>query len=159
MSNKLIGNNIYIQSSGIHGHGVFANRSLVVDEIIEECRCIIAEVSHPVLDNYTFNVNGETAIAFGSASLFNHSDNFNAIYKYDHERNVMVVSAIKPISANDEILISYGKNWFGTRGMEMKKIKWYKTLLRQAYNYRRYIFTVIVILAFSEFTRVMHFQG
>ena len=127
---------LYLKDVAGKGRGVFCRESLKAGVEIEFCPVIVfnevdAEfIDKTVLYNYYFStkfLSQETAasfniqdkekagiIAFGILSLCNHSENPNArIEKIVEDGNIWFsLCALREISPNEEILISYGAVWF-----------------------------------------------
>lgn len=110
---------LYIGNSeigGTYGRGVFANKKYDIGDIIESSPYIIDKLNNfigPTRD-YVFTINSESvALAFGYASLYNHSDTPNARWYFVNDK--LVFQAIKTINKNEEILISYGSNYWNSR--------------------------------------------
>lgn len=109
-------NTIYVAISSIHGRGVFAQHAIKNGAIIEECPIIKMKLQEMtvrkqmLLNYYAFMIdeqNEYTGIALGYGSLYNHSDNCNATYYFDKDKELMIFEAIQPISKNYEITINY----------------------------------------------------
>jgi hypothetical protein len=108
--------NIYVAISSIHGRGVFAQRAINVGTVIEECPIIKMKLQemtvrkHMLLNYYAFMIDEQseyTGIALGYGSLYNHSDNCNAIYYYNKEKELMIFETIQSIAKDEEITINY----------------------------------------------------
>jgi hypothetical protein len=109
-------NTIYVAISSIHGRGVFAQKAITIGTIIEECPIIKMKLQEMtvrkqmLLNYYAFMIdeqNEYTGIALGYGSLYNHTDNCNATYYFDKEKELMIFEAIQPITKNQEITINY----------------------------------------------------
>ena len=109
-------NTNYVAISAIHGRGVFAQKAIKIGTIIEEAPIIKMRLQEMtvrkqmLLNYYAFMIdeqNEYTGIALGYGSLYNHSDNCNATYYFDKEKELMIFEAIQPISKNQEITINY----------------------------------------------------
>jgi SET domain-containing protein len=109
-------NTNYVAISSIHGRGVFAQKPIKIGAIIEECPIIKMKLQEMtvrkqmLLNYYAFMIdeqNEYTGIALGYGSLYNHSDNYNATYYFDKEKELMIFEATQPISKNQEITINY----------------------------------------------------
>jgi len=109
-------NTNYVAISPIHGRGVFAKKNLKIGAIIEECPIIKMKLQemtvrkHMLLNYYAFMIdeqNEYTGIALGYGSLYNHSDNSNASYYFNKEKELMIFEAVQPITKNQEITINY----------------------------------------------------
>lgn len=113
--------NIYLKKSNIGGkmgRGVFANKNFNKDEIIEKAPYIEDKTDNfnGLIRDYIFNKNPTkkiSIVSFGYGSLYNHSDTPNATWKITDD--YLVITAIKPIEQNAEILVSYGDTYWDTR--------------------------------------------
>lgn len=124
MKRKLYQNNIYVKKSSISGYGVFAGKKMRKGEKIEECYMIISRGGDKKLEDFYFDANGKSALFTGYGSIYNHSDDQNADYVLNMKTNIATISADRTIQKDEEILISYGDEWFSSRGW---KSKYYKT--------------------------------
>jgi len=98
------------------GRGVFAIQPISCDELIESCPVIPFEPKYravleatPLYD-YLYGWSDdcrEVAIALGYGSLYNHSDEPNALYHTNRNRNAIDFIATRPIAAGEEVTISY----------------------------------------------------
>jgi len=121
MKEKLIQNGIAIKPSPIHGLGIFAEKLIKKDEIVEESRIIFAEGNDKGLENYYFEVDDQTIFLAGSGALYNHSDQPNVAYYFDAERQLAVFTAKQVIQPGEELFITYGSGWFSARNIEVAK--------------------------------------
>lgn len=105
-----------VRSTGARGRGVFARVSFEEGELIERCPVIaipeeeVDTVGRTVLGNYFFKWGGtgdEGAVALGFGSLYNHTNDPNAMYVRKYELAVIDFVAVKAIAAGDEITVSY----------------------------------------------------
>lgn len=116
---------IEIKESSIHRYGVYAVNPIKPGNIIEECPVLILNEWEKSLKNYWFSWNKnnteKAAIALGYGSLYNHAEDPNAIAEQDYRRNIIVITALKPIAAGEEIFVSYGAGWLADHGI--KEIK------------------------------------
>lgn len=114
---------ITIKNSPIGGRGVFAKQSYKKGDVIEICPCIRQHHKYSLgkIYDYTFNYNdsNDDLIAFGYGSLYNHTDNPNAEWNILNEHQMEII-AIKDISVDEEIYISYGDNYFNYRSYLVK---------------------------------------
>jgi SET domain-containing protein len=118
---KQIPYNIYIKQSDVGGklgRGIFANKFFSQGEIIERAPCIEDDTNNftGLIKDYIFNKDFDkkiSSVAFGYASLYNHSDTPNATWKMIDDD--ILITAIKPIQKDDEILISYGDAYWTSR--------------------------------------------
>jgi SET domain-containing protein len=109
---------IYVESSPIHGLGVFALEDINEGEILEICPVIdmgmkFGETSSVLLD-YRFNwpqgtnVWEKQVVATGFSLLYNHSNNPNAGWRSNLENNTFEFYSIKNIKAGEEVFVWYG---------------------------------------------------
>ena len=98
------------------GRGVFAIQPISRDELIESCPVIRFEPKYTAvleatpLYDYLYSWSNdyrEVAIALGYGSLYNHSDEPNASYHTNRNRNAIDFIATRSIAAGEEITISY----------------------------------------------------
>lgn len=108
------------------GRGVFATRDLAEGEILDEAHVLLITADDALrleataLGQHYFHWSGEEdderwqgAVALGVASLVNHAAAANAGVWPDHERKLLVLEALRPIAAGEEILIDYEVElWF-----------------------------------------------
>ena len=111
-------------SPKIKGRGVFALKDYKKGEVIEVCPCISdkkANFSDKVKD-YLFGYDKETGLlAFGYCSLYNHSDDYNALWKVLSKEKLKIF-ATKDIKEGDEIFISYGNPYWDSRKNKTNKL-------------------------------------
>lgn len=120
--------NIYIKQSkvgGKLGRGVFTNKVFYQGEIIEKAPYITDTDDNftGLIRDYIFNKDLDknlSSVGFGYSSIYNHSDTPNATWKIMDD--YILITALKPIQINDEILISYGDNYWTTRAHINKDI-------------------------------------
>jgi hypothetical protein len=119
---------IILGNSTIHGRGVFATDDIAVGEIIERCPMIQMEYRSkyqldPQIFNYMYaqlpcpcsDCQNHGYILFmvgGYGMMYNHQDMPNAKWKFNYTQLIADVIAVKPISKNSEIFISYGNVYF-----------------------------------------------
>ena len=107
------------------GFGVYAIDDIADNELIEECHVIEVpadEVKGGVLMDYMFKISDDIyVLALGSGSNYNHRNQPNARWEYDTEKKLLKVVAIRRIECGEEVYISFGRDYFKTRGENMKK--------------------------------------
>ncbi len=123
MKKRLFQNKIVVKKSSTHGYGVFAEKTIKKGEIIEECYIIISKGGDKALEDYYFDVNKKYAIFTGFGIIYNHSDDPNADYKINAKRKLVTIKADRTIHKNEEIFLSYGEEWFSSRGLKSKNQK------------------------------------
>src|SRR5205823_8748120 len=87
-------------------------------EIIEECYALVEE-KFALFRNYIFETDQKSleALPLGYGAIYNHSKDYNADYIYIPEWNIIRFLAERKIEKGEEILISYGEEWFSDRKM------------------------------------------
>lgn len=123
MKKKLFQNKIVVKKSSTHGYGVFAEKNLKKGELIEECYVIISRGGDKKLEDYYFDARGRYALLTGYGIIYNHSDDPNADYVIHYKRRIAIIKAARPIRKGEEIFVSYGDEWFITRGIKPKQLK------------------------------------
>ncbi len=109
----------YLSKSNVGGkfaRGIFANRNFDSNEVIEKAPYIEDSTDNfeGLIRDYIFKKNQtNSVVGFGNASLYNHSDEPNATWTITDTH--IEIKSIKPIFKNEEILISYGNNYWSTR--------------------------------------------
>ena len=109
-------------SKEIGSRGVFANKDYKKDDVIEICPTITDETSkfQGILRDYIFKYDDKySSLAFGFCSMYNHSDNYNALWAV-LSKDQMKFYATKDIKKGEEIFTSYGDAYWKTRN-ELKK--------------------------------------
>ncbi len=97
------------------GRGVFCHHDIPADALIEVCPVIVLpkgdleHVHRSHLHDYYFlwEHEGETAIALGYGSLYNHAEPNNADYEMHFDERTLHVIATRKIPAGEEICIDY----------------------------------------------------
>jgi len=126
MKAKLFQNKIYVKKSPIHGYGVFAKEDINAGEIVEECHTLFTKEDR-YLHDYLFKGDDDHALPLGFGAIYNHADIPNATFDCTTEKGLIIFTALKKISAEEEILCYYGKYWFSSREIKTKKLPvWYQ---------------------------------
>ena len=108
---------IYVDKSSVHGWGVFAKETINEGEIFEEVPVLELPINKgevtSLLIDYRFNWPqgvewDKQVVGLGFASLYNHSNDANAYWVSDLEKNTFKFISNKKISSGDEIFIWYG---------------------------------------------------
>jgi len=110
-------------SEKIGGRGVFACKDYNIGDIIEICPCIIDDSSkfQGAIKDYVFTYDiSHSLVAFGTCSIYNHSDNYNALWSV-LSKDQMKFYATKNIKNGEEIFTSYGNAYWESRNA-LKKI-------------------------------------
>ena len=120
---------LYFAPSGKHRYGMYCTEDILRDSVIEICPIIVIPgeqareiVRGYVLYEYYFEWKKDSiAIALGYGSLYNHSEQPNAIFEPDYKGQYIIFRALKDITAGQEILVDYHagnpdeKVWFEIR--------------------------------------------
>ena len=123
---------IYVDKSPIHGWGVFASQDIETGEIIEEVPVLELPINKgevtSLLIDYRFNWPqgvewDKQVVGLGFASLYNHSNDANAYWVSDLEKNTFKFISNKKISSGDEIFIWYGDVSYWNDGRSDIKLK------------------------------------
>lgn len=118
---------IAIHRGGDTGHGVLAFDYIQESEIVEEAPYIELgddAVKVDPLNDYLFRIeDGKYALAFGAGSMFNHKNQPNVRFEIDTEKRVIRFTAIRNINPTEELFISYGKDYWKTRGIKPKELE------------------------------------
>lgn len=101
------------------GRGMIATRDIEAGELVETCPLLVGEDFGARLDDFTFQVTDKkSALALGHCSLYNHSDDPNVDYEVDVHSNLMFMRATKAVGKGEELFVSYGREWWDSRGVE-----------------------------------------
>lgn len=115
---------VEVRYSNIGGRGVFATKDYKKGDIIEICPMIYDKCNTIVvglLKDYLFKVDNQNCgVAFGYGSLYNHSDNYKALWEPQPENNIIIIRAVKSIAKNEEITVSYGDSYWTSRSNKVK---------------------------------------
>ena len=118
---------VAVRNDPLKGRGLFAARAIAEDEVIEAAPVAIIDarqaslMEETPLGHHYFHWDGDEgdesgwrgAVAFGLVSLVNHADVANAGVWPDHERQCMILAALRPIAEGEEITIHYDIDlWF-----------------------------------------------
>lgn len=123
MKAKLFQNKVYVKRSSTHGYGVFAGKNFRKGELIEECYIIISKGGDKILEDFYFDAKGKYAVFLGYGSIYNHSDEPNADYTINIKKRLATIKADRTIRKGEELFVSYGEEWFTSRGIKPKKLK------------------------------------
>ena len=121
MKAKLFQNKLVVKKSSLHGYGVFAEKTIKKGEKIEECYVIISKGGDKTLEDFYFDAKGKYALFTGFGSIYNHSDEPNADYVINIKKRLATLKAERTIPKGKEIFVSYGEEWFSSRGIKPKK--------------------------------------
>ena len=107
---------LYVDRTATRGRGVFTDRAIGRDELIERCPVLVlpaadrSALRETALYDYYFDWapdGSDLAIALGLGSLYNHSFSPNARYVKRYREELIELVALRAIAAGEEILINY----------------------------------------------------
>jgi hypothetical protein len=110
---------VYVKTSTIAGRGVFAAQRIEANTLIEECHTLKFELSDRTFYHYYFAGEGCLLLPLGYGVIYNSQLEPNATLTYDATRDLCVIKALKAIEADEEIFVSYGRDWFTQRKLEI----------------------------------------
>ncbi len=111
-------NSLYVADSPEKGRGVFTDRFIEAETLVEIASVIVIPanqrvlIDDTILYDYYFNwseENDTTAIALGYASIYNHSYDPNCKYLTYYEDKKIEIIALRDIEAGEELTFNY--NW------------------------------------------------
>lgn len=118
---------IVIHRGGETGHGVLCCDYIKDGEIIENCPYLELgkeAVKVPPLNDYLFRIDDDKyALALGSGSLYNHKNQPNVKYDIDENTKSIIFTALRDIQPSEELFVSYGKDYWKSRGIKPKDLE------------------------------------
>jgi len=110
---------VYVAKSPVHGYGVFANEIIYEGEIIEETPLLDLKISKgemtSLMIDYRFNWPqgagtdwNKQVLSWGYGCIYNHSNNANAHWRSNLERDTFEFVAGRTIQKDEEIFTYYG---------------------------------------------------
>ena len=112
---------IVIKSTVNKGNGVFTEKDIIADTVVEMSPVIVmAAEERKLLDqtrlhDYIFewhaHGNSMCCMAQGYISVYNHSETANCEYFMDYDSNTISVKAMRDIVAGEELTINYNGDW------------------------------------------------
>ncbi len=105
-----------------HCRGVFALKDYAEGEIVEHAPMVLVNTSLAsnmgMLYDYVFSHSEYPDInilALGYLSLFNHDEEYNVVYDFDYEREIIITKARILIKKGEEMTVHYGDSWWKER--------------------------------------------
>ncbi len=123
MKAKLFRGKIVVKKSKLHGYGVYAEKTFKKGEKIEECYMIVSKGGDKVLEDFYFDAKGKYAIFTGFGVIYNHSEEPNGDYHINIKKRLATIKAMRTIKKGEEIFLSYGDEWFSSRGWKAKSVE------------------------------------
>jgi hypothetical protein len=118
---------IVIHRGGETGSGVLCCDYIQDGEVIEEVPYIelgAEAVKVDSLNDYLFRIGDDKyALALGCGSLYNHKNQPNVSYEIDETKKSIIFTALRDIQPSEELFISYGKNYWKSRGVKPKDLE------------------------------------
>ena len=116
---NVLNSTVYIAESRYGGRGVFANRNIRKNEIVEIAPYI--QTPHETVKgtflDYVFSKNKyDSVLCFGNISMINHSDDPNVYITIGDEN--ATITAYCDIQKDQELLISYGPKYWSSRDLQ-----------------------------------------
>ena len=117
---SFISDAVLVARSKAMGRGVYTNRSLEKDTIIEIAPVIVMSAADrklldkTLLHDYIFEWGAEKkecCMALGYIPLYNHSYHSNCAYEMDFRKKIIIIKTIKKIKRGEELFINYNGDW------------------------------------------------
>jgi hypothetical protein len=110
---------IELNKSPLGGKGVFATRDFRKGEVVEEAPIMTAPSGRwgTALKDYLFTDTDATknVLVLGYGAMYNHADKPNLEYEMGDGDDTFRYVATRAIKAGEELLISYGSEWWQSR--------------------------------------------
>ncbi|MDN3655785.1 SET domain-containing protein [Ferruginibacter paludis] len=111
---------LFIDSSNGKGRGVFTNKAIKADTVIEVAPVIVMSAADrllldkTLLHDYIFEwgkMKDQCCMALGLVSMYNHSYKSNCEYIMDYETETIAVQTVRKIRQGEELTINYNGDW------------------------------------------------
>ncbi|MDB5280745.1 MAG: nuclear protein [Ferruginibacter sp.] len=111
---------LFIDSSNGKGRGVFTNKAIKADTVIEVAPVIVMSAADrllldkTLLHDYIFEwgkMKDQCCMALGLVSMYNHSYKSNCEYIMDYETETIAVQTVRKIKPGEELTINYNGDW------------------------------------------------
>lgn len=105
------------------GRGIVSQCYFVPGQTIETCPGVfLKEIPEGPLRDYVFSTVGGVVSAYSMCSMYNHSDTPNARWTVEGDVKdpnswFVIIKAVRVIHPGEEILISYGDEYWASRGI------------------------------------------
>jgi SET domain-containing protein len=113
---NFISDAVYVANSKAKGRGVYSNRSLEPNTVIEIAAVIVMSgrdrklLDQTLLHDYIFEWGAEKkqcCMALGNVSLYNHSYHSNCTYDMDFKKKIITITTTRKIKKGEELFINY----------------------------------------------------
>jgi hypothetical protein len=116
-------NKVRLGKSCLGDRGAFATCDISAGEVVEVCPLVIEKRSNvpyrSAMDDYVFAIDkSNVAISFGYCSFFNHNNNNNVTWRLNPDTKRMTMFAVRDIKKDEEMFVSYGENYWKSRGIQ-----------------------------------------
>ena len=111
---------LFVDSTNNKGKGVFTNKNLMPNTIIENSPVIVMtseeriHLDKTLLHDYIFEWgenNEKCCVALGYLSIYNHDYKSNCEYFMDFKEQTMMIKTVRKILAGEELTINYNGDW------------------------------------------------
>ena len=111
---------LFIDTTPHKGRGVFTNKKLEADTVIEVSPVIVMSkmdrehLDKTLLHDYIFEWGAQKdkcCMALGLVPIYNHSFTSNCEYFMDFEKDIISVKTVRAIKKGEEITINYNGDW------------------------------------------------
>lgn len=112
---------IYIGDAGDKGRGIFAEKDIPADVVVEVAPVIVMSyedrqlLDKTLLHDYIFEWQPDGAdmccMALGWIPMYNHSSGANCEYFMNYEDKTMHIKTMRAIKAGEELTINYNGDW------------------------------------------------
>ena len=111
---------LFIDSSNGKGRGVFTNKAIKANTVIEVAPVIVMSTADrllldkTLLHDYIFEWGknkDQCCMALGLVPIYNHSYNSNCEYFMDYEEDTILVKTVSVVKKGAELTINYNGNW------------------------------------------------
>lgn len=111
---------LFIDTTPNKGRGVFTNKKLDADTVIEVAPVIVMSkndrehLDKTLLHDYIFEwgtLKDKCCMALGLVPIYNHSFASNCEYFMDFDKDIITVKTVRAIKKGEEITINYNGDW------------------------------------------------
>ena len=111
---------VFVGKSKTMGRGVYTNRSLEKDSVIEVAPVIVMSakdrklLDQTLLHDYIFEWGADrkqVCMALGYVPLYNHSYHSNCAYEMDFQKKIITIKTTRKIKSSEELFINYNGDW------------------------------------------------
>ena len=111
---------LFIDVTPGKGRGVFTNKKLFADTVIEVSPVIVmskADREHldkTLLHDYIFEwgvLKDKCCMALGLVPIYNHSFTSNCEYFMDFDKDIISIKTVRDIKKGEEVTINYNGDW------------------------------------------------